>query len=156
MRDLIGLINKYLSKDPNFASWLDGLDVLDLNIEGFLTGSIDAVLSLDGDSFLVVDYKSNRLSAENSTGYSEELMRRAMSEHHYQLQAIIYLVALHRYLRSRLGSSYSYEQHVAGASYFFLRGMREDVPGAGVITLRPPAECILELSNFFDGVTTNE
>ncbi len=156
VRDLIGLINKYLSKDPNFASWLDGLDVLDLNIEGFLTGSIDAVLSLDGDSFLVVDYKSNRLSAENSTGYSEELMRRAMSEHHYQLQAIIYLVALHRYLRSRLGSSYSYEQHVAGASYFFLRGMREDVPGAGVITLRPPAECILELSDFFDGVTTDE
>jgi exodeoxyribonuclease V beta subunit len=74
-----------------------------------------------------------------------------MSDHHYQLQAVLYLVALHRYLRSRLGSTYDYDTHVAGAAYLYIRGMRAEVPGAGVMHLKPSAACITALSDLFDG-----
>jgi exodeoxyribonuclease V beta subunit len=61
-------------------------------------------------------------------------------------------VALHRYVRSRLGPVYRYEDHIGGAGYLFLRAMNADIPGAGIIHLTPSARCIEALSNFFDGV----
>ena len=73
-----------------------------------------------------------------------------MDEHHYQLQAILYLVALHRYLRSRL-MNYDYDRNIAGAAYLFLRGMQPLVPGSGVVSMTPPKELIEKISNLFDG-----
>jgi exodeoxyribonuclease V beta subunit len=73
-----------------------------------------------------------------------------MGEHHYQLQALIYLVALHRYLRSRI-QNYDYDVHVAGAAYLFLRGMQPSSPGSGVVAFTPPKALIEEMSAFFDG-----
>ena len=49
-----------------------------------------------------------------------------MERAHYGLQALLYTVALHRYLRWRL-RGYDPARHLAGVLYLFVRGMR----GAG-------------------------
>ena len=45
-----------------------------------------------------------------------------MERAHYGLQALLYTVALHRYLRWRL-PGYDPERHLAGVLYLFVRGM---------------------------------
>ena len=45
-----------------------------------------------------------------------------MERAHYGLQALLYTVALHRYLRWRL-PGYDPERNLAGVLYLFLRGM---------------------------------
>ena len=48
-----------------------------------------------------------------------------MSERRYDLQSLLYVLALHRYLKQRV-PGYSYRQHMGGAYYLFLRGMRPE------------------------------
>jgi exodeoxyribonuclease V beta subunit len=75
---------------------------------------------------------------------------------HYPLQAAFYAVALHRFLRWRLGG-YAPERHLGGVAYLFLRGMTGAttpvVDGArcGVFTWRPPVDFVLHLSDVLDG-----
>ena len=153
--DVMNVLRRHLTDDPAFASWLASVNVtVDNELAGFFTGSIDAVLadvSRDEPRFFVVDYKSNQLGDDGATIYDSGRMAPAMVHHHYQLQGVIYLVALHRYLRSRLGAGYDYDRHIAGAAYLFLRGMHPGHPGSGVFALRPPKECVEELSELFDG-----
>ena len=77
-------------------------------------------------------------------------MRRA----HYPLQAILYMVALHRYLRWRL-PEYDPEEHLGGAVYLFVRGMAGPGPvtgrPAGSFRWRPPSELVVELSDLLAG-----
>lgn len=122
--------------------YADTLDRLSARAaDGFLTGLVD-LLACHDDRWFVIDWKSNHLGprAEHYTG---EAMARAMEEHHYLLQYHLYLVALHRFLRSRLGAAYDYETHVGGALYVFLRGL--DEAGAGVYADRPSADLIAAL-----------
>ena len=78
-----------------------------------------------------------------------------MERSHYALQALLYLAALHRYLRWRL-AGYDPEQHLAGVLYLFLRGMSgPDTPvvgGApcGVFGWRPPGALVEALSDALD------
>lgn len=127
-----------LSKDP------DGQV-----IDGFLRGFIDLTVEHRG-RWYVLDYKSNWLGGK-AQDYDRERLGAAMSEHRYQLQYLLYLLALHRYLRTRL-PDYDYERHVGGAFYLFLRGMD---PGAGmsrgVWFDRPSKECINELDELMRG-----
>ena len=46
-----------------------------------------------------------------------------MAQHRYDVQGAIYMLALHRLLRSRLGASYDPQQHLGGAVFLFLRGI---------------------------------
>lgn len=48
-------------------------------------------------------------------------MEHSILEHRYDLQYVLYLLALHRQLKARL-PDYDYDQHVGGALYLFLRG----------------------------------
>ena len=57
-------------------------------------------------------------------GYRRDRMCEAMEHHHYPLQALIYGVAVHRYVRSR--SAAGTAPPVAGLAYFFIRGMVGD------------------------------
>ena len=61
------------------------------------------VLRLPGPRYVVVDYKTNRLGPEPLTAwhYRPEAMAEAMLRAHYPLQALLYAVALHRFLRWR-------------------------------------------------------
>ena len=78
-----------------------------------------------------------------------------MERGHYGLQALLYTVALHRYLRWRL-AGYDPERHLGGVLYLFLRGMTgPDTPvvdGArcGVFAWRPRAALVEALSDALD------
>ena len=138
--------------------------VFSVDLAGHLTGSIDAVLRVrDADGvpqFFVVDYKTNRLSdwgqVPEPDDYSPGTWLDAMAHHHYPLQALLYSVALHRYLRWRL-PDYDPATHLGGAAYLFVRGMTgPTVPmtdGAphGVFTWRIPPALVTDLSDLLDG-----
>jgi exodeoxyribonuclease V beta subunit len=154
MEELLQLLRTYLGDDPTYSSWLTSLSVFDTELSGMLTGSIDAVLGWEEGGtarFVITDYKTNLLKDEHSRErYNKPQLIAAMDEHHYQLQAILYLVALHRYLRSRI-AGYDYDRNIAGATYLFLRGMQPSTHGSGVVAMTPPKELIEKISNLFDG-----
>jgi exodeoxyribonuclease V beta subunit len=127
-------------------------------IRGFLTGSLDLVVRT-GDRFTIVDYKTNRLGApgEELTAWHHRpaALAAEMERAHYGLQALLYTVALHRYLRWRL-PGYDPERNLAGVRYLFLRGMTgPDTPlvdGApcGVFAWRPSGALVTALSDVLD------
>jgi len=88
---------------------------------GLLTGVIDLVFEFDG-KFYLADYKSNFLGA-SLDDYRPQQLAQAMLDRRYDLQALIYSVALHRYLDQRL-ADYDYDRHFGGCYYLFLRAMR--------------------------------
>ena len=113
-------------------------------LEGLMTGKIDLVYVHDGRYF-VLDYKSNRLPA-----YDRDALAAAMDDSEYTLQALLYALALHRWLRFRLGDAYDYDTHFGGIRYLFCRGLdasREDSPGVHAWT--PPRALIDGLDALF-------
>ena len=109
-------------------------------LEGMLTGFIDLVLAFEG-RYYVLDYKSNWLPA-----YEPAQLQQAILAHRYDVQYTLYLLALHRLLKSRL-ANYDYDLHVGGALYLFLRGI--DQPGAGLHMDRPSKDLIEALDSAF-------
>ena len=106
-------------------------------LNGMLKGFIDLVLEHEG-RYYVADYKSNWLGTDDAS-YTPQAMREAVLHHRYDLQYVLYLVALQRLLRARL-PDYDYDRHVGGALYLFLRGTRG--PACGVHAERPPRALI--------------
>ena len=125
-----------LNPDARFgASYSNQLAALKFCSRGFLTGSIDLIFTDKEDSsqarWWVVDWKSNWIGSRNEEGqpiscgpihYDQAAIEAQMVEHHYPLQAHLYLVALHRFLKWRL-PNYLPEQHLGGYIYLFLRGI---------------------------------
>ncbi|AJK45594.1 exodeoxyribonuclease V subunit beta [Burkholderia plantarii] len=97
-------------------------------LAGFLKGFIDMIVEHDG-RFWIVDWKSNHLGA-TPDAYGPAALDAAMADHAYHLQALLYTVALHRYLRVRL-PGYDYDTHMAGYLYLFVRGVRPDWRSGG-------------------------
>lgn len=93
------------------------------NFKGMMTGFIDLVFEHDGQYF-VADYKSNFLGTQ-LTDYTPDQLEQAVIDRRYDLQYLLYSLALHRYLSYRL-PQYDYEQHFGGVYYLFLRAMREE------------------------------
>ena len=114
-------------------AYVDSLARLPFGVlAGFLVGSIDLVFSIersDGQPlYFLADYKSNRLDLRRErvhpiSHFHPTWMAHEMRHHHYVVQAHLYALALHRFLRLRLGENYSYETQFGGAAYLFLRGM---------------------------------
>ncbi len=89
-------------------------------LEGMMTGLIDLIVRHQGRYYLI-DYKSNYLG-DSPGEYSNQSIKHAIDEHQYDLQYLIYCVALNRYLSSRL-PDFDYELQFGGVMYLFLRGM---------------------------------
>jgi len=115
-------------------------------LNGMFKGFIDLVFEHQG-RYYVVDYKSNWLG-EGDAAYTDEAMQATVASHRYDLQYVLYLLALHRQLQLRL-PDYDYDRHVGGALYLFLRGSR--APGQGIHRARPPRELIEALDALFKG-----
>jgi len=113
----------------------------DRTMQGMLTGSMDLVLQHDG-RYWVVDYKSNKL-----TSYDSATLQDAVLHKRYDVQYVLYTLALHRLLKVRL-PGYDYAQHMGGAVYMFLRGIQAD--GAGVHVCKPPQALIEALDDLFE------
>lgn len=108
------------------------------SLRGYMHGFVDLIFEHDG-RFFVVDWKSNFLGAAPEY-YTKETLQEVMHKELYVLQYYIYLVALDRYLRLRI-PDYSYESHVGGVFYLFIRGMREN-GSTGVFFDRPAVSSI--------------
>ena len=123
-------------------------------INGMLKGFIDLTVEHDGRYYLI-DWKSNWLGPD-AAAYTPEAIERAMLDSRYDLQFVLYLVALHRHLADRL-PDYDYDRHIGGAAYVFLRGIQPAGDGearpAGVYTCRPDRALIEALDALFAGGT---
>jgi len=91
-------------------------------LHGLLKGFIDLVF-VHNEQYYVVDYKFSCLG-DSSAYYSDANLSQTMLEHRYDLQYVLYLLALHRLLKIRLGEAYDIDAHLGGAVYLFLRGNR--------------------------------
>jgi exodeoxyribonuclease V beta subunit len=95
-----------------------------------ITGVIDLVFEYQGKYYLA-DYKTNYLGA-SLEDYSSGNLLRAILDRRYDLQYLLYSIALHRYLSQRV-ANYTYERHFGGVYYLFIRAMRpEHGPAYGV------------------------
>lgn len=156
LADVATLLRTWLPADDPLAAYPDELTQPALTgqvLRGFLTGSIDSVLRVNspgGPRFVVVDYKTNRLGPEELTldHYLPSAMAEEMIRTHYPLQAVLYCVALHRFLAARL-AGYDPGRHLGGVGYLFVRGMggREAGDGTGVFGWFPPAGLVSALSD---------
>ncbi|MET7772169.1 UvrD-helicase domain-containing protein [Nocardia sp. NPDC005366] len=156
LRRIAELLREHLGHGDIFHTYADQVENLeDTPLRGYLTGSIDAVLRVTGNGrFVIVDYKTNRLGAGDLTvdHYTRERMAAEMLRSHYPLQALLYSVALHRYLRWRL-PGYDPERHLGGCAYLFVRGMigPRTPAGCGVFDWNPPPALITALSDLLAG-----
>ncbi|MEO8859347.1 MAG: PD-(D/E)XK nuclease family protein, partial [Burkholderiaceae bacterium] len=112
-------------------------------LRGMLMGFADLVFEHRG-RYWVLDYKSNALGGKDAD-YTPAAMDAAMLEHRYDVQAVLYLLALHRLLRLRLGPAYDPARQLGGAIYFFLRGIHSGA--AGCCHLTPPIALIETLDD---------
>ncbi len=113
-------------------------------LNGMLKGFIDLVFEYDG-RFYVLDYKSNALG-EGNEDYRDDVMAACVLAHRYDLQYLLYTLALHRLLKARL-PDYDYDRHMGGAVYLFLRGCHAD--SHGVFRDRPSRETMMALDDLF-------
>ena len=101
-------------------------------IKGLMHGKIDLIFQHHG-RYHLLDYKSNHLGA-TLEHYQGEALEDAMQAHHYVFQALLYTVALERYLRQRL-RGYRRQQHLGECLYLFIRAVgleRHNAPQAGI------------------------
>jgi exodeoxyribonuclease V beta subunit len=164
--DLAKLFAQHVRPGAPLAAYVTDLSRPNLaaNLRGYLTGSLDLVFRLTTaggpERFFVADYKTNWLGrpGEELTAWHyralaiEAEMRRA----HYPLQAMLYLVALHRYLRWRV-RGYDPAVNLGGAFYLFLRGMAcpgpvtEKPDRYGIFAWNPPSALVTGLSDLLAG-----
>jgi exodeoxyribonuclease V beta subunit len=153
LSDVGALLREYLAADDPVAGYADRLmsDALGYQpLRGYLSGAVDAVLRLPHSRYLLVDYKTNYLG-DTAADYSAPRLRDAMLQSDYPLQALLYVVVLHRFLRWRQ-PGYEPDAHLAGVVYLFVRGMCGDTPvidgcPCGVFGWRPPARLVVALSD---------
>jgi exodeoxyribonuclease V beta subunit len=161
LADVGVLLREHLPADDPLARYADRLtgDGLgDQSLRGYLSGSIDVVLRVGG-RYLVVDYKTNWLGDGDrpltSADYDRARMTEAMLHSDYPLQALLYSVVLHRFLRWRQ-RDYDPSRHLGGVLYLFVRGMcGADTPvvdghPSGVFSWDPPASLVVALSDLLD------
>ncbi|MEB5966665.1 exodeoxyribonuclease V subunit beta [Comamonas testosteroni] len=116
-------------------------------LHGMLMGFADLVFHHDG-RYWVLDYKTNHLGLDGAA-YAPQSLEQAMLQHRYDVQAALYLLALHRLLQSRLGAAYNPREQLGGALYFFLRGL--DGEAAGMHVLKPPLALLQALQALLGG-----
>lgn len=165
LADVGALLREHLATNDPLASYADRLlgDALGGQpLRGYLSGSVDAVLRIpDGSTqrYLVVDYKTNWLGEPDkpltAADYARPRLAEAMLHSDYPLQALLYSVVLHRFLRWRQ-PDYDPARHLGGVLYLFVRGMCGagtpvlDGHPAGVFSWSPPAALVTELSDLLD------
>jgi exodeoxyribonuclease V beta subunit len=171
LSDVASLLEAHLPAGDPLAGYADRLrdPLVGWELRGYLTGTLDLVLRSRGEDgsirYALVDYKTNWLGTEgeelSAWHYRPAALAEAMKRAHYPLQALLYLAALHRYLRGRL-PEYDPDAHLAGVLYLFLRGMtgpatpRVDGQLCGVFAWRAPPALVKALSDLLDrgGATT--
>ncbi len=117
------------------------------SLRGLMHGFIDLVVEHNG-RYWILDYKTNALGRLRAD-YAPQRLAEAMAEHHYDLQYLIYTVALHRHLRQRL-ADYDPATHLGGVIYLFVRALDER-GDHGIFHAHPDVGLLTKLDALFDG-----
>jgi ATP-dependent exoDNAse (exonuclease V) beta subunit len=107
------------------------------NLKGYLHGFLDRIARY-GDSWGVIDWKTNRLTGNN---YGADSLMDCAHQSHYFLQAHLYLVALRRRLGLRA--------KIAGAWVVFLRGIHAGGTD-GILHISPGDKLLNDLDDLFE------
>jgi exodeoxyribonuclease V beta subunit len=171
MAELGRVFSRHVPRDAPLGGYAAALEgpALKTTLRGYLNGSLDLVFRLKdpagdngpGHRYFVADYKTNWLAPPgeplSAWHYRPSALEAEMVEADYALQALLYLVALHRYLRWRL-PGYQPEAHLGGVLYLFVRGMSgpgtpvaADGEPCGVFSWEPPAALVSEVSDVLAG-----
>ncbi|MGH3412921.1 MAG: UvrD-helicase domain-containing protein [Marmoricola sp.] len=171
---LADLLRRHLPDSDPVRPYADRLETPGLggqSLRGYLSGSLDLVLRVPDDAvpggwrYLVADYKTNLLGDRDrpltAGDYRPGALAAAMLHSHYPLQAMLYTVVLHRFLRWRL-PGYRPGQHLGGVLYLYVRGMcgpeTPEIDGnpCGVFSWRPPGTLVEAISRMLDGLPAEE
>jgi exodeoxyribonuclease V beta subunit len=124
-------------------------------LSGMMHGFIDLIFEHQGKYYLC-DYKSSHLG-DSYQDYQFDALLDNVEKNYYDLQYLIYSLALHRYLKQTL-VGYDVNQHFGGAYYLYLRGMTTDpqYQGAGVYYRNISALEINQLDALFSAKNTEQ
>ncbi|PKG84661.1 exodeoxyribonuclease V subunit beta [Colwellia sp. 75C3] len=124
-------------------------------LSGMMHGFIDLIFEYQGKYYLC-DYKSSHLG-DNFQDYQFDALLDNVEKNYYDLQYLIYSLALHRYLKQTL-VDYDVNQHFGGVYYLYLRGMTTDPEhqGAGVYYRKIAEQEINNLDALFSNKESNE
>lgn len=112
-------------READFANLIPSRDE---ELLGSMTGSIDLVF-LHGGRYHLLDWKSNRLGQGSTLeAYAPTALEAVMDATSYRFQALLYTVALERYLKWRLGDAYVRAQHLGDSWYLFVRAVGLRLP----------------------------
>ena len=119
-------------------------------LKGMMHGFIDLVFEHQG-KFYVCDYKSSHLG-DSYADYNNDALRDNIEQNYYDLQYLIYSLALHRYLKHNL-ADYDVSKHFGGIYYLYLRGMTHDeqYKGMGIYYRQVTATELNQLDSHFKG-----
>ena len=116
------------------------------DIQGMVRGSMG--LSFQPSKINIICLITNRIFlGEILKDYDQAALKKAILEHHYDWQYLLYVVALHRYLKTRL-PHYDYNRDFGGVVYAFLRGMNGS-PQSGIFFDKPDWQLIQQLEELF-------
>jgi len=150
-----GDFNALLKRYPCLKTGDHGYEA-DLNfmqLKGMLKGFIDLTFEWQGQYF-ILDYKSNHLG-DCLDDYQTDNLHQAMAEHRYDVQLVIYTLALHRLLSLRV-PNYDYDTHIGGAYYLFLRGLDLNDSQSGQFYCKPEKALILALDALLKGASLDK
>ncbi|KIQ97826.1 UvrD-helicase domain-containing protein [Lysobacter sp. A03] len=104
-------------------------------LSGLMNGKIDLTFHCN-ERFYVLDYKGNYLG-DTVESYMGSALLEQMDRSRYRFQALLYTVAVDRYLRQRLGAGYDRSRHLGECVYLFVRAAGL-APDAGIWRHRFP------------------
>ncbi len=116
-------------------------------LEGIMNGKIDLFFEHEG-KYYILDWKSNFLG-NSLEFYDTEHVKAAMYENNYNLQYLIYTVALTKYLKLRK-PDFDYDRDFGGVIYLFLRGVRAGGE-SGIYYSRPTLDLVDQIKSVIGG-----
>jgi exodeoxyribonuclease V beta subunit len=124
-------------------------------LSGMMHGFIDLIFEYQGKYYLC-DYKSSHLG-DSFQDYQFDALLDNVEKNYYDLQYLIYSLALHRYLKQTL-VDYDVNEHFGGVYYLYLRGMTTEPEhqGAGVYYRKVTEQEINNLDTLFSAEKCNE
>ncbi len=118
-------------------------------LKGFLNGVIDLIFVYKS-KFFIVDFKTNFLGFSYDL-YNKKKISDIISYYGYDIQYLIYSLALHNYLKLNI-KNYNYNYHFGGIYYIFLQGLmlyNNNMSYTGFVYLKPDLKLIKTLNFFF-------
>jgi len=121
-------------------------------LQGMMHGFIDLVFQWQ-DKYYVVDYKSTHLG-DQLGDYGHSALDQNIRDNYYDLQYLLYSLALHRYLKNRR-TDYDPQEHFGGVYYLYLRGMSPGLD-SGIFNTDISPQLLAELDALFSNTISEE